>query len=140
MAYDVQSNFLPMIHAQPRTPGPGMMRPDLPSREESFVSVLSDEASSFRPSAAVTPLEGPGTGTGSGSLESGNGSIRSENVDGIGSGNGIVRIDGDGLGDDDAEELKCRKCGSEKFVMIRGGGSGGRTNGLKCRTCGSEVT
>lgn len=125
-----------MIHAQPRTPGPGMMRPGLQSREESFVSVLSDEASSFRPSAAVTPLEGPETGSGS----LGSASVRSENVDGIGNRDGVVRIDGDGLGDDEAEELKCRKCGSEKFVMIRGGGSGGRTNGLKCRTCGSEVT
>lgn len=126
MAYDIKSNFLPMVHAQPRTPGPSGLRPDGPSRGESFVSTLSDERSSPGASLAVTPLE-EGPGSYGGSL-----SGRSENEGRSG--------DGDREGEGETEELKCRKCGSEKFVMIRGGGTSRKTNGLKCRTCGSEVT
>lgn len=41
MAYDVKHNILPMIQAQPRTPGPNVL-----NREPSYVSVLSSERSS----------------------------------------------------------------------------------------------
>lgn len=125
MAYDVKSNFLPMIHSQPRTPGPSMLRPDLPSREESFVSTLSDERGSWGASAAVTPMEERGTASSAGSAR---GSVSVEG-----------RYENGQQEGEEAEELKCKKCGSEKFVMIRGGGIG-KANGLKCRTCGSEVT
>lgn len=122
MAYDVKSNLIPMIQQPPRTPGPSMMRPDGLSRDQSFISVLSDERSSRGDSQGETPLEESNprytTDSARGSVSATGQSTQSENED---------------------EELKCRKCGSEKFVVIRSG-VGGTTSGFKCRTCGLELS
>lgn len=105
-----------------------MVRPGGLSRDESFVSTLSDEVNSSRGgSVVVTPLEEGGSGSVSGQ----GASTQSEN--------------GDGDGDGEVEELKCRKCGGEKFVMVKRGsvgvgGGGSKGGGLKCRACGWEVS
>lgn len=119
-AFDIKNTFLPMANAAPRSPGLSPMRPSNMSREESFASKLSDERSSLGTSAAVTPLESRSV-THEGDSGRGN-SMQSDN---------------------DSEELKCKKCGGEKFVVVRGGGGGavgGKSSSLKCRTCGTLVS
>ncbi|KAK5079060.1 hypothetical protein LTR64_002519 [Lithohypha guttulata] len=118
MAYDVQHNFLPMVTAQPRTPGPALS-PGAGELErlESAVSMLSDERGSRDSvSNTTTPTE-----------------ERSESHGGPG-GLGITGINN--VANSEGEELKCKRCGSESFLMVR------HTIGtsLKCRRCGEEVS
>lgn len=116
MAWDVKHNMLPMINGQPRTPGPGMTPgSDGLYRLESAVSMLSDERSSRGPSAATTPLEERANSVGGQSGQGGASAERQQN---------------------DGEELKCKKCGSESFFMVRHNVG----TSLKCRRCGEEVT
>jgi len=113
MAYDVSHSLMPMTQAQPRSPGPSS-RPNGFEREESFVSTLS----SGQPSTTfATPSD--------------------ERRDSSGLG-----INGAGVSDgerSEGEELRCKRCGSESFLMVKRSGSTHGATGLKCRRCGELV-
>lgn len=116
MAWDVKHNMLPMVNGQPRSPGPAVTPgSDGLYRLESTVSVLSDERSSRGPSTATTPLE--------------------ERTNSVG-GNSGLGITGAANPQAEGEELKCKRCGSESFFMVRN--SVGTS--LKCRRCGEAAT
>ena len=122
MAYDVKNNMLPMVNAQPRTPGPNDMLGAL-SRGDSFVSVLSDEHLS-------STVSDGGSGT---SVEPTN--IMPGQEDGL----GIANLD-DGS-KSDSEELRCKKCGGENFSVVKSQpGRSSNGMGLKCRRCGEQVS
>ncbi|KAK5955808.1 hypothetical protein OHC33_003449 [Knufia fluminis] len=113
MAYDMKHSLMPMAQAQPRTPGPNV-QPNGLRREESYVSSLSSEQPSTAP---ATPYEERGGSAGLG-------------------------INGAGVSDGDkseAEELKCKKCGSESFFRVKKSGTQ-RGSVLKCRRCGEVVS
>lgn len=112
MAYDVQHSLIPMAHIEPRTPAPGLLGKTL-SRGDSFVSTLSNERASSI-SDVSTPME--------------------KRIAGL----GINEADDDNKSE--SEELKCKKCGSESFSMVKS--LPGRPLGemeLKCRRCGELV-
>ena len=116
MAYDVKNSLLPMAQAQPRTPGLSA-RPGELGRQESFVSTLSSEQGS---TVSATPYEEQGSTAGLGI-------------------NGAGGLDGNRS---EGEELRCKKCGSESFFMVKKGGGHGHASGatgLKCRRCGLVV-
>lgn len=109
MAWDIKTTMMPMANAQPRTPGPAMMpNRDAMSREVSFVSQLSSEIAS---TASATPLEEGDETHGASAL---------------------------GPKKEEEEDLKCKRCGNESFMMVkREGGVSGQA--LRCRRCGQEV-
>lgn len=110
MAYDVKHSLVPMAQAQPRTPGPNVRPGDL-GREMSFMSTLSSEGASTN---SPSPLDERRGSAGLG--------INHANVN-----------EGD---KSETEELKCRRCGNEKFAMVRHVGGNHGPTGLKCRNCG----
>lgn len=113
MAYDVDHRLKPMIQGPPRSPGASNW-PDGLGRQESYVSTLSSEQPS---TTSVTPYDEGKSGSGTG-------------------------IDGAGVSDgerSEVEELRCKKCGSESFLMVKRSSNAHGTD-LKCRRCGEVIS